>query len=182
LEAAYSEQEIIEMATKKQKEIHKDLQTDDPNKIYAALKDLRVHGTRESIPLVIDQLGKDLGDVIDKEVIDILGDLKDKNTVEFFIEALENPKNAEVQKALLQAIWNADLKIEEHLPYFVSLAMKSDYLTAFECFTIIEQAAIDDDMEALNLIGDLREAQMREHENKEILEFIVQSLNSKIID
>jgi hypothetical protein len=177
----YLVQETIDMASKKLQAIHKDLQSEDPNKVYAALKDLRKEGTRESIPLVIEVLTSDMGDVIDKEVLDILGNLKDKNTVAFFIDALEDPKNEDVRKNLLQAIWSADLKIDEHLSYFVNLALNSDYLTAFECYTVIEQASFDDDTEALNLIGDLREAQMRQHENSEVLELLVQSLNDKII-
>ncbi len=161
--------------------IHASLKSGKYEKVIGALKEIKQYGTKDTIPLLIDILVHTDDERLYAATVKILNELKDKDVVDIFIEAIENPENKEEQQTLLQAIWQAGLHADDHLAYFVDLAMKSEYMIAFECYTIIEEMGGVDDEEVFTLIGDLREAQLRKNENEQVLELIIQSLNEKVI-
>lgn len=164
------------------KGIHADMKSADPNKVFKALKDLRKHGTEDSIPLLIDIVVNTKEEVLYDEAIKILNDLKDKNSTQQIIDAIQDPKNEGEIITLLQVIWQAGLKVGPHLRFLADLAMKSEYMVAFECVTIVEH--MEDDLneeEVFQIIADLREAVLRKNKNEELLEMMIQEFNQRII-
>lgn len=175
--------EIKTMAKKtKLQSLHTEMQSSDRNKVYKALKDLRKHGTRDSIPLLIDMIVNTDEPMLYDEAIKILNDLKDKESTELIVEAIQKPGNEAEIITLLQVIWQAGLKVDKHLRFLADRALKGDTMVAFECLTIIQhmEDTIEDE-EAFDIIADLREAVLREHENEQIIEMIIQELNERVI-
>lgn len=162
--------------------IHADIRSGDSDKVLKALKDIREHGTQDSIPVLIDILVNTKDELLYLEAVKILNDLKDKESTPYIIDAIQDPANAEEIITLLQVIWQAGLKVEGHLRFLVDLAMKSDNMVAFECLTILEhmEDSIEDE-EAFPLISDLREAVLRKNPNEAFLEMMIQELNERVI-
>ena len=162
--------------------LHSDIQSKDSNKIFKALKDIRKHGSRDSIPLLVDIVVNTDEELLYAEAVKVLNDLKDKDSTDAIVEAIQDPANEAQIITLLQVIWQAGLKVDRHLRFLADLAMKSEYMVAFECLTITEH--MEDELnedETFQVIADLREAVLRKNKNEELLEMMIQELNERII-
>ena len=123
---------------RKVKVILKDIASGEVKKIVNGIKSLKVSGDDSSIIGVAEAWLNNKHDVVEKEFLSFFGDIKTSTSSDIIMDIINDHKYAKIQVALLSTIWNSSVDYSKHLQNFVSLALKSDFLTAFECLTIIE--------------------------------------------
>lgn len=91
----------------------------------------------------------------DQEVMDaaikLLNDLKKKEAIPLIIDAISDKNYQAIHKDLLASCWQSGLDYHEHIMVFINVALSSDYASAFEAFTVIEECIgeIEDSERAL---------------------------------
>lgn len=129
----------MEKPEKYYKEIQKKFKTEDPSQIIATLNEIRVSGQALILPLIFEVLESTSAINIKEEIISILGQLKDKNSVAYIIEALTKGTVKKYRKEIITTCWQSGLDYSEHLTIFAKEFIQGDYVTAIEAFTVIEE-------------------------------------------
>ena len=110
--------------------------------VMEALKQVKSVGNRLYIPLLFDLLVLSPEQEIEKEIKNILGTIKDKQTVNSFMRGIEDDKYKSIRKAILIACWQNGLDFSTFLPVFIDLIINEDWEIAFEAFTVIDNLEI----------------------------------------
>lgn len=120
------------------KKLEADLFSAQPDNVVSALHSLKEEGNIHYLPILFDLLNADSEEIIEEEIIKILGNLKVQEAAPVLAEALQEPKYKPIQKPLATACWQNGLDFKEHLPVFVDIVIEEDFETGFEAFTVIE--------------------------------------------
>jgi hypothetical protein len=108
--------------------------------ILVTLKEIRREGDVSILPelfnLLIDQEDTQLV----AETCSLLNDLKDQEAASILASAITNPEYKGIIQILVAACWQNGLSYGHYLDQFVQVAVKEDYATAIEAFTVIEGA------------------------------------------
>ena len=150
----------------------------------AAIKSLRDSGKAEMLPELIELLATTNKAASYDALLQLFYDLRIKDAAPYFIDAIGNEAYAEEREVLVSVFWQSKLDASEYIPFFVDLAIKSDYMVAFECYTVLDSLTLPEGFnedEILLSIKDLNEAIMRNNENAMVLESIVEVLNNYLI-
>lgn len=75
---------------------------------------------------------------IETEIKNLLGSVKDKESVNSFMRAIENDKYKSIRKEILTACWQNGLDFSAFLPVFIDFIIREDWEIAFEAFTVID--------------------------------------------
>jgi len=106
--------------------------------VLTAIETLKTKGNSLYIPILFDVLlTSDDAEVL-AEVTDLLSTVKDKTAVNSFIRGIENKKYAAIHKTILSCCWQNGLDFSNFLPVFIEVILSSDWETAFEAFTVID--------------------------------------------
>ena len=137
--------------------ILKDLLSADPEKVIELLEELRVSGKTTDIPVLLEMLHISQDKEIKSKMHSLFANLKDKDTIPLIIAAIQNERYAPELKQLVSCCWENGLDYTPYLSLFVDLLIESDFLVAFEAYTVItnmtvtiEQAKIDLEIEKLD--------------------------------
>ncbi len=103
-----------------------------------ALKQVELVGNRLYIPLLFDLLLSSPEPEIENEVKNILGTIKDKQTINSFMRGIEEEKYKSIRKSILTACWQNSLDFSNFLPIFIDLIINEEWKIAFEAFTVID--------------------------------------------
>lgn len=106
--------------------------------VIAAIQKVGTQGNKLYLPILFNLLlsNKDLE--IENEIVKLLGNIKLKETVPIFVEALETNKYNSIKKIILTACWQNGLDYHEYLPKFVQIVINDNWQTGFEAFTVID--------------------------------------------
>ncbi|RUT80071.1 hypothetical protein [Ancylomarina longa] len=130
------------MSDNKKKEIKSGvitgLQSTDINVFSGCISQLKKGGKTEDIQVLLDLLLDQKNKEINNLILKFLADVKDKSAVEIITAAISNAKYAAIKKNLLITCWESSLDFGEYLSIFVDCLIHSDFETAFEAFTVIE--------------------------------------------
>ena len=154
-----------------EKEWIKKLKTGREEVILQSLKDLRNTGSNVIIPEIMALLKGGYSDEVDKAVLKLLNDLNEQSSVETFMENLSSFEDEECFHSLISSCWQNGLDYSNHLAYFVDVALKKDYNSAFEALTVIEgnvNQLEDEERESLVLKIELAKSNINE-EKKSLL-------------
>ncbi len=125
-----------------QEKINKNIQAElfSTNKttVITAIHKISEHGNKLYLPVLFDLLLSNKEEEIEIEIVKLLGNIKEKETVPVFVEALETKKYNSIKKVLLTACWQNGLHFHEYLPVFVQIIINDDWETGFEAFTVID--------------------------------------------
>lgn len=137
--------------------IVKELHSADPVKVMEAIEALRVAGKTSDIPLLLDLLHQSSNPEVKAKIFALLANLKDADTIPLIIEAIRNEKYASELKKLVSCCWENGLDYTPYLSVFVDLMIESDFLVAFEAYTVItnmvttiDQIKLDTEIEKLD--------------------------------
>ena len=133
----------------------KDLWSGEQTLILKTLKKLRSAGNIGYIPELLKLLNQPSGELVRKELIQFIADVKNPVVIPFILAGLKDPKLKEARAGIISACWQSGLDYSNELPLFIKLFMEGDYATALESFTVIEEAAFDLGREELNKILEL---------------------------
>jgi hypothetical protein len=77
---------------------------------------------------------------IRSEIMNLLGEIKSQEAVPVIVSSLESIDFGDFLPGFVAACWQSGLDFSQHLPVFVKLFVHSDYVTAIEAFTVLEES------------------------------------------
>ncbi len=172
------------MRKKKLTEIKKDLQSSEEVVVLNALKNVKKHGDHTVVEYLVHTMVTSESEAVTAAVIDVFNNLKDNETVEPIIDALKDPKTKGYRQFLIGALWQSGLNINGYINPITETALNEDYITAFECLTVIDSA--DDPgshaelEEAIRMVGSFLE-ENQEKENTPVVKSIYEALQNKLL-
>jgi hypothetical protein len=122
----------------KSKEILSKLKSTDSVIVLETIAKVRVSGSSFLLGEMIELLHDTENPEIKKSLLNLLSELKDKESVNVLIAAIKNEKYSKECKDLVACCWQNGLIYNEHLPFFIDLVINEEFLVAFEAFTVIE--------------------------------------------
>lgn len=118
--------------------IKQDLFSANTETVLSAINSTKEVGNKLYIPLLFDLLNSKPEHEIEVEITKLLGTVKDKESVNTFMRAIENDNYKSIRKTILTACWQNGLDFSTFLPVFIDLIVNEDWEIAFEAFTIID--------------------------------------------
>ena len=148
--------------------IQQNLFSAKPEIVISALHSIKEKGNKAYVPLLFDLLSTQPEKEIEQEISALLSTVKDKETVNTFMRALENDKYKPIRKTILTACWQNGLDFSTFLPVFIDMIITEDWEIAFEAFTIVDNfemlpnpAIIETSVSKINLAMDKANQQKR---------------------
>lgn len=139
------------------KNVLKGLQSADSIKVIETIEELRATGKASDIPILLEMLHLSQNAEIKSRIIALFSNLKESDAIPLIVEAIQNQKYAPEMKELVSCCWENGLDYSKYLSLFVDLLIGSDFLVAFEAYTVItnmtttiDQAIIDHEIEKLD--------------------------------
>lgn len=106
--------------------------------VISAIEAIKKKGNKLYIPILFDLLNSIPELEIETEIKNLLGNVKDKESVNSFMRAVEDERYKPIRKSILTACWQNGLDFSTFLPVFIDLIINEDWEIAFEAFTIID--------------------------------------------
>lgn len=106
--------------------------------VLSALQRVKEIGNKAYLPLLFELLMANSEVEIQKEIKNILANLKDKEAVPVLAEALQEKKYQTIRKDLTTACWQNGLDFSLFMEVFIDIIVDEEFDTAFEAFTVIE--------------------------------------------
>jgi len=119
-------------------QIKKNLFSAKTEVVISAIESIQKKGNLLYIPILLDLLNSSPETEIESEVLNLLGTIKDKESVNSFVRAIENDKYKGIRKSILTACWQNGLDFSTFLPVFIDLIIHEDWEIAFEAFTVAD--------------------------------------------
>jgi hypothetical protein len=123
---------------KKDKILIEKLTSENNNLVLDAISSIKEQGSVLFLPFLIELYKTTKFQDIKIELFNLFIDLKDKNAVQFIIDAIKNTEYYKIKKDLLSICWQSSLLFHEYIELFIDIFVKDDFEIAFEAFTIIE--------------------------------------------
>lgn len=126
------------------KEIQKLLSSNKAADVSKGIELFEKKGSVKELSLVLDILASEFADSYEGRIIDMVGYIKVKEANSIIIDAvLKAQKKSGNLRALMQICWQSSLDFTQQLELFTDIFIISDYLTALEAFTVIENIWAD---------------------------------------
>ncbi len=124
--------------------------------IVEALREIKENGTINIIPCLFDLINENTSDIIKKDILRLICDIKEQSAAPALIEAISTRNFGEDTSSVIATFWQSRLDFSSYLPTFIKIFIKEDYQTALEAFTVIEESVtkISDRMqkECINIL------------------------------
>jgi hypothetical protein len=124
-------------------QIIRDLWSEDEKAVIKTIRKLRSTGNNHYIPDLLRLLNNSGKEVVEKELVIFLADIKSPEAKKFLIKGLKDPELTRARGNIAAVCWQSGMDFRQDLDLFVSLFLDGDYMTALECFTIIEESVMD---------------------------------------
>lgn len=119
-------------------QIKKNLFSANTDIVISAIEAIKKKGNKLYIPILFDLLNSSPEVEIETEIKSLLETVKDKESINTFMRAVEDDKYKPIRKSILIACWQNGLDFSTFLPVFIDLIIKEDWEIAFEAFTVID--------------------------------------------
>lgn len=106
--------------------------------VIATLDSIKKQGNKLYIPILFDLLNSSPEPEIEQEIRNLLGTVKDKETINSFMRAVEQEKYKSIRKKILISCWQNGLDFSTFMPVFIDLVINEEWDVAFEAFTLID--------------------------------------------
>jgi HEAT repeat protein len=127
------------------------LRSDKISTVLTALFELKDTGNITFIPILLELLSANPDEQVEKEIIEILNNLKVQKAVPVLVKALKDPEYYPIRKKIITACWQNGLDYKNELPLFVDLVIQEEWETGFEAFTVIENMEEYPDSEIIDI-------------------------------
>ncbi len=128
----------IENKVMENKEIIKNLNSNNQNKIIETLKYISSNGNTEVLVHAINLLKSTKEAIIKDEIVKILENLKNQDCSEIIVKTINDPGFKTELSVIVPACWKNGLNYEKYIDVFVDIFIKSDFQLAFDAFTVID--------------------------------------------
>lgn len=162
------------------KDILKGLESSNSVKVIETLEELRSSGRVSDIPLLIELLHLTNDPEIKSKITDLFNTLKESDAIPLIVDAIQNQKYAPELKELVSCCWENGLDYSNYLTLFVDLLIESEFLVAFEAYTVIVNMTAKIDQQKLDVEIDRLEEAIRatEGQKRELMLDVVDFLPS----
>jgi len=127
--------------------------------VISALESIQKKGNKLYLPILFDLLNSSPEPEIETEIKHLLETVKDKESVNSFLRAIEDDKYKPIRKDLLTACWQNGLDFSTFVPVFIDLIIREDWEIAFEAFTVIDNLEFLPNQEIIKIaVGKIKEA------------------------
>ena len=106
--------------------------------VIVVLDSLKENGYAEIIPDIIKVYIENPSDEVKEQALFILNNLKDKESVPYFIKGLEQSKNSVLRANIISACWQNGLDFSPYLSIFIHIVANENVETAIEAFSVLE--------------------------------------------
>ena len=134
------------------------LKSSDPEFVLETIENIRESGNPLILEGLCDLLHETPFHEIKKSILNLLSELKNKESIPHLIAAIKNKKYKNEQIDLIACCWQNGLSYNEYLPFFVDLVIHEEFLVSFEAFTVIEnlygqieEETIEDEIIKINI-------------------------------
>ena len=125
----------------KRKELEHILSNENFVKITGSIKMLREGSPfRGAIELLVAYYNKSDNSSVKRLIREFLNDLKDQSSCEEVIAELKKEMKPETLTMLVSSCWQSGLNYSGYTSDFAGLFLAGDFMTAIECFTVIESS------------------------------------------
>jgi hypothetical protein len=135
----------------------KRLQSANSEMVLETIEELRASGKTTDVPVLLDLLLANNDTVVRSKIVALFSNLKDAQTIPYLISAIQEEKFSPVLKELVSTCWENGLDYSNYLSVFVDLLIVSDFMVAFEAYTVItnmtqtiDQAIIDTEIDRID--------------------------------
>ena len=122
----------------KSKEILSKLKSKDSDTVLQGIEKIRESGNRYVLAEMIELLHDTKNEEIKKSILNLISELKDKESIPVLVEAVQNEKYYDERAELLACCWQNGLSYNEYLSVFIDLVINEPFIISFEAFTVIE--------------------------------------------
>jgi hypothetical protein len=117
------------------------LSKDDPLLISEAIGMLREEEPFEgAVSLLTSYYDRTEDNLVRKSIEGFMNDIKDQSVTKEIITEIRKPFNQTTICMLVASCWQSGLNYSEYSKDLAGIFLGSDYLTALECFTVIEES------------------------------------------
>jgi HEAT repeat protein len=120
-------------------ELIKNLASDNEAIKLSALESIRENGDPAVLPAVINLIVRGDSKKVTAEAIELLNDLKDKNSVPYIINSLREYRGMNGYREIVASCWQNGLDFSAHLELFTVLVLEEPLEIAMEAFTVVEE-------------------------------------------
>jgi hypothetical protein len=121
------------------KEAVRILQSGKEIAIIEAVRGMYDTGTVEILPHLFRLFFVTRSELIRKEILGLLNNIKDKNACPYFMEAVRNYKGQEFYHQIVSSCWQNGLDFSGEIQVFIDLVIEQDLFTAVEAFSVVEE-------------------------------------------
>ena len=126
------------MEKKIDKKILDRLNSEKESIVISTVSQLQFTGTPEILPHLCRLFFVSSSEGIKAEILNLLNNLKDENSVSYLVEALKKYKGQELYNDFVSACWQNGLDFSDDLQIFIDLVIEQELLTAVEAFSVVE--------------------------------------------
>ena len=138
------------------------LRSGNRSAILTTLKELRGGGKPEVLPELFEILASGDDPQVRSEILSLLNDLKDQESVPYLVEAIQNPEYSGIVAELVAACWQNGLAYGAYLNTFLEVAIHGEYPALIEAFTVMEEAIGEVEQEERVKMADKLQSRMEE--------------------
>lgn len=113
------------------------LHSGNPVIVSAAIEELREGGNVAYLPVLFELLHSTRDEEIKRSISGLLAELKHRDAIPLLMEAIQNRQYATELRTIVSACWENGLDFSEYLPVFVDLVIESEFIVAFEAYTVV---------------------------------------------
>lgn len=172
------------MNSKAEKEIHESLNSCNDTKITDAIQKIIKKDFFVFIPKLATLYVTTQNEDIKRIIADSFYCLKKPDSILHIISVISDKSLVKDNKMLIASCWNTGLDYAPHLEFFTNLVASTEYETAIEAFTVIEEAMHYDNIEetcALNCIAGLKsKIEMNNREKSYLYVELIKVLEKKL--
>lgn len=106
--------------------------------VLQTIKILHDSGNPLYIPYLTNLLGDTGFETVRESIYSLLGELKNKESVTYLVEAIRNNDLAPFRQQLVASCWQNGLDFSAYLLFFTDLVISEPWEIGFEAFTVIE--------------------------------------------
>ena len=114
------------------------LQSDKETLIINAIRQLYTDGTVELLPDLFKLYFITKSEIIRREILELLNNLKDNNACSYLVDAVNTYKGQEYFDQIISSCWQSGLDYSQFLKVFIDLVLEQDLFTAVEAFSVVE--------------------------------------------
>jgi hypothetical protein len=145
---------------KKLKQLNLILAKESPSEVMKAIRDLRSDQPFDgAIALLISYYDKSKNTSIRKLISEFMNDIKEQSASREIVEEIKKDILTDTKRMLISSCWQSGLDYSAFTDVFAGIFISTeDYMTALECFSVIEQSvsrmAKKDKQDILMMISD----------------------------